>query len=398
MNKFCVEIAKYQVCKYTEKTFGDCFVSIKNPEDGRLIAVLSDGLGSGVKANVLSTLTATMAAKCVSEHLSPAETAQIITKTLPVCSRRHVSYSTFTIADVSRENEVRIIEYDNPPTLIIRDKKLLDLQRQTTDFSHARSTQGVGIKTNLQELTFQAQSGDRILFFSDGIVQSGMGSKKTPLGWGIRAVKQFVLDLVETAPNCSARDLAKTLVKKAVSFDDHLPKDDITCAVVYFRQPRSLLLVSGPPFREESDVQMAQRVRDFEGKKIICGGTTTNILARELGLTAESCFRTADSTIPPISRMAGIDLVTEGVITLTRVATLLESCSDFDRIPPHAAQQMIELLMNADRIEFLVGTKLNQMHHDPSIPVELELRRSLIRRIARTLEVKFLKQVEIKYI
>lgn len=399
MKNCFVEVAYYQICKSGQKSPGDCFLSRKNPSDGRILSVLSDGLGSGIKANVLATLTATMAIKCVAGNISVPQTAEIITRSLPVCSRRHISYSTFTIVDIAKKNQVKVIEYDNPRFLFLRGDRIVeDLKSQEIEFQHLANENAPGIKTRVNYYECEAQPGDRIIFYSDGLTQSGMGSREFPLGWGNKKIWQFAQELVERVPNLSARDLARTLVRRAHLNDQESAKDDITCGVIYFRQPRRLLLVSGPPYLKESDTVMADFVRNFDGKKIISGGTTANILSRELKEKIEVQWYTADPKIPPASTMKGVELVTEGVITLSRVYDLLDKGTSFDNLPRNAAGLMLEQFINADYIEFLVGTKINEIHQDPSLPVELELRRNLIRRIADCLRTKYLKEVEIHYL
>ncbi|HON18662.1 MAG TPA: SpoIIE family protein phosphatase, partial [Salinivirgaceae bacterium] len=109
-----------------ERICGDVFISKRIKEEGRVIAVLSDGMGHGVKANMLAILTATLAANFTREHKDFKTIAEIIMNTLPICSVRKISYSTFTIIDVNiHTGEVSILEYDNPECLILRGKEIL---------------------------------------------------------------------------------------------------------------------------------------------------------------------------------------------------------------------------------------------------------------------------------
>lgn len=398
MSHSFAEVDSYQICKRKQSSPGDTFLSRKNMADGRVISVLSDGLGSGIKANVLATLTATIALGCVSENVPIAKTAEMITRTLPICSRRKISYSTFTIVDVSKSKFVKIIEYDNPATLVFRGNEILPLERREIAFKNVCSNESNIIKPRVTYTEFQAQSGDRIILCSDGLPQSGMGTKAFPRGWGAKNLLAAAEEYITTAPAISARALARYLVRRALHNDSEEAKDDMTCGVIYFREPRQLLLASGPPFHQESDAVMADFVRQFKGKKIVCGGTTANILAREFHTELKTNWRGADRSLPPTSQMKGVDLVTEGVITLSKVAELLENQRQFENIPPHGAMQIIEEFLNADLIHFLIGTKINESHLDPAFPVELEIRRTLMRRIAGLLEKKFLKEVRLQYI
>lgn len=403
-----VEVGHFCSKKYGQSGEGDVFLSRKT-DDGRIISVLSDGLGSGIKAGVLATLTATMAARFVAEDIPLRKAARIIMKTLPVCKERGISYATFTLVDIDSQSRVKIIEYDNPAYLLFRqasDPVLLEpLKRDLLVKRPAvsRKTTGGSTTTLLSRAImhyseFQANPGDRLVFFSDGVAQSGMGSPAYPLGWGVPRVQAYVMNLLHETPDISARKLAQTIVKEAESHDAYHAKDDITCAVIYFRKPRRLLLMTGPSIDPNRDSEMAQMFRDYKGTKVLCGGTTASIISRELKRPIKVNLKNIDPTIPPASTMEGADLVTEGIITLGKVAELLESPPASDRYRVNPATQLTELLLNSDCIEFVVGTKINEAHQDPTMPIELEIRRNIIKRIAGLLEAKYLKETNICFI
>src|SRR6516162_9871948 len=115
-----IEIDYSQRAKHGQLISGDVFLSEKVKEDGRIVSVLSDGLGSGVKASVLATMTATMALKFAATEMDIRRSAETIMDTLPICSVRKISYSTFTVVDMAGSGQTRIIEHGNPPFLLIR--------------------------------------------------------------------------------------------------------------------------------------------------------------------------------------------------------------------------------------------------------------------------------------
>ena len=234
--------------------------------------------------------------------------------------------------------------------------------------------------------------------FTDGVNQAGMDEPHTPLGLGIPAVTEFCRHLIRSNPKLSARELARRIVDLATAKDGGKPRDDISCAVVYFRQPRHLLLVTGPPFSKKSDIQMAETVAEFEGTRIVCGGTTATIVSRELKRPVNVDLDMLDSDIPPISHMPGVNLVTEGTITLARVVDMLERNVNPDHEPRNGATLVLEYLLNSDVIHFLVGTRINEAHQDPNIPVVLDLRRNLLTRVAKLLGERHLKETRIQYI
>ena len=90
-------------------------------------------------------------------------------------------------------------------------------------------------------------------------------------------------------------------------------------------------------------------------------------------------------------------MVTEGIITLGGVAELLESGAKTETLNQNAVTKMVDLFLDSDRIKFVVGTKINEAHQDPNMPVELEIRRNIVKKIASLLQDKYLKEVHIQY-
>ncbi|GMO23937.1 MAG: SpoIIE family protein phosphatase [Termitinemataceae bacterium] len=394
-----IETASYQLKKKGQSAPGDVFLSQKSMSGGRIISALSDGLGSGVKANVLASLTATMLSKFVLMDIPPGQAAEIIINSLPVCSERGLAYATFTLVDARHDMSARIIEYENPPILILRNGEALSLKKERVPIKRRKKDTGPQNET-LFISKLEAIPGDRIVFFSDGVTQAGMGGSAYPRGWGNQNAQNHIITAVRSNPSISAGALAQALVQAADYNDTDGPKDDISCAVVYFRKPRDLLVITGPPFRPESDQEYVRFFSEFPGRKIISGGTTAQIIARGLGKTIIGETTAASGEQPPAAKMEGADLVCEGILTLGRVAEELsanvwQTAQSGGRSP---SARIRELLLDSDRITFLVGTKINEVHQDPSMPVELEIRRNVVKHIASLLEEKYMKAVRIQYI
>ncbi len=372
---------------------GDVYISRRIKEDGRTIVVLSDGMGSGIKANVLATLTASMAVNFTVEQKEVQKTAELIMNTLPVCSVRKVSYSTFTIIDIEDNGNTTIIEYDNPRSLVMRNQDVFDPEWNEVVLESKRNKGKI-----LFTCHFKAEKEDRIFFWSDGIIQSGMGTKVLPFGWGRDAVVSYVTKTIKNTPFISSLKLSTKIVNMALLNDGGKPLDDSSCGIIYFREPRKLLFVTGPPYDNANDADFALTVQQFGGKKIISGGTTAEIIARELGLKFSAGIELIDPDLPPAAQMEGVDLVTEGILTLSKVVRILkkyEKDQVFDKGPAH---QIVKLFLESDHIRIVNGTRINVAHQDPNLPVELEIRRSVVKQIASLLENKFLKEVEIKYV
>jgi len=393
MSSFYTEVNCQQRNHVGERICGDVFISKRLREEKRTIVVLSDGMGHGVKANMLATLTATMAVNFTREHKDYQTIAEIIMNTLPVCSVRKISYSTFTIIDVEDTGEVSILEYDNPHCVIIRNDKVYDPGWENIVMESEKN-----MGKELRAVRFRPHKEDRIVFWSDGVIQSGLGSSKYPFGWGVDSATEFVLKNLQKTPFISARKLAQKVLNMAVMNDGYESKDDTSCGSVYFREPRKLLISTGPPYEKSRDIELALSVHQFEGKKIICGATTAEIIARELGREIEDEFEFHDPDLPPISHMQGVDLITEGILTLSKAFNILKDFNNNYTFSKGPADLIAKMLIESDEINIIIGTKINIAHQDPTLPVELEIRRTVVKRIARLLEEKFLKEVALKYI
>lgn len=392
-DSYHVEVGSYQTFHDGERICGDVFISKRIPEENRVLAVLSDGMGSGVKANVLATLTATIALNLSQEHKKAKTIAEIIMKALPVCSERNISYATYTIVDVSIDtNEVSILEYDNPQTIIMRGNRVFEPNWNQIEVD-SRSDKRL---LDLKVATFEPQLEDRVIFCSDGITQSGLGTGLVG-GWGRNNLREELKHLITDNTNISAKELSEKIVKKASSNDLHVPKDDLSCVVVYFREPRRTMICTGPPIQPEKDAQFAEKLRGFAGKKIVSGATTTEIISRELRRTVVD-EPIVDHTLPPTSKMDGIDLITEGILTLSKVVYLLTNVIKpgylYGKGP---ADRLCELLLESDEIHILVGTKINEHNIDLTQPVEFEIRKNLIQRLAKVLMDKYMKVVYMEF-
>ena len=394
MNRdFFIEINSQQRNHDGERICGDVFLYRYIKEEDRVIAVLSDGMGHGVKANILATLTSTMALNFTREHKQVERIAEIIMNTLPVCSERKISYSTFTIIDIESSGRTTILEYDNPSTIVLRGNKAVEPQWEKVILEKGKHSGKI-----LKTCTLAPEKEDRIIVCSDGVSQSGMGSEDFPFGWERANIAEYAAKLVSSEASISASMLSGKIVTMAHKNDNYKARDDISCATIYFREPRKLLLCTGPPFEKEKDSELASKVREFTGKVILSGGTTADIIAREMNRKIVDELIFEDPELPPESFLEGIDLVTEGILTLQKVNELLKSFNNSVKLGKGPADKIVKMLMESDEIHFIIGTRINIAHQDPNLPVELEIRRTVVKRIARLLEEKWLKKVTFEYI
>lgn len=384
-NSFFIEIDSFSLCEEGNTVSGN--VCMQRRKEGRSVVVLANGAGSGVRANVVAKVIASMAMNYTFANESIARAARTIIQTFsPGTDDSH--NAAFIILDVNKGGLVQISEFDNPQYILLRVGK---------DESHA-CVESMINNTQLLTSDFEAMPEDRIIIFNEGIEHSGRMTKRLPKGWGREGIIDYCIDMISGYATVSAKELCRKIVERAEMNDLYAPKSDMTCAVVYFRQPRRIMVLSGPPYNENKDVILADMINKYDGTKLICGGTTAQIVARELGREVEVNLKRDPAGLPPTSTMQGIDLVTEGVLTLSKVKRLLDDAEDNDIKQLGTDGVVARMLLEHDIIDFVVGTRINPRHQDPELPIDLELRRNLIRDLAAILENKYMKEVRIQYI
>ena len=388
-----IEMEAAQYTKTGQAACGDDVRFRTVERENRHLCALSDGLGSGVKANVLATMTTSMAIRFLESNVPTLEAAEIIMDSLPVCEVRKIGYATFSLFDFRLGGRAKITEMGNPGYIHLRGAEdVPPLGDRMVVSAHWPDRE-------VRECEADFRVGDRIILCSDGVTQSGLGVRKDmKFGWRRSGVLAHARDLVHFDPDISAKELSASIATKALMLTPGGCKDDISCVVVYLRRPRVLRILSGPPFYREHDAEFARQAKLGFDHVVICGGTTANILERELGRKVRvdiDDFRRAGG-LPPVGTMDGVGIATEGILTLSRVATALEDMRP-PQDEPAAAKAILERMRAHDRIEFVIGTKVNESHQDPNVPQDLELRRSVVKRMAHALERNYRKQVTVNY-
>lgn len=385
-----IDIGYNQLKKYNQNAYGDYIFSKRYPDTGRLIAVLSDGLGSGVKANILSCMTSTMLLKFIEAESDIKKACEIIMNSLPICKVRKISYSTFSAIDCTDDGTVKIVEEGNPEFVWIRDNQVIEPECEII-------TSKTFVNRHMHIYKLKLQKNDRLIFCSDGVTQAGLGSEKLKLGLRREGLIEFVTQILKEKPNLSSHELSTLIVNFSQKTEpDKKARDDISAMCIYFREPRESLVFTGPPYHANKDKIYSKLFINFNGKKAICGGTTANLISRELNIPIKSEMTLNYGKLPAISHMKGVDLVTEGILTLTKVSEYLESEKDLHK--DDAAAKLVRFFQDSDYIKFMVGAKLNQAHYDPTLPVEIEIRKNIIKKISKLLEEKYIKKVDVQYI
>lgn len=391
-NEVFTEMECIQYAKTGESACGDFFQFLRLRGGKRNIAVLSDGLGSGVKARLPAAMTTAMAMRFIRSDLELLRSVEIIMDALPVCRVRKISYAAFSVADIRAGGKSRVLEMGNPHSIHLRGVSEVPPMEESELVSERFPGRAVICRTCRLEL------GDRLILCTDGVTQAGLGHPEYLSGWGRKGLLEFARKKIEEEPGISAGGLAAAAAFRARTLipGGNCP-DDISCMVIYLRRPRVMRLLTGPPFRRESDPVFAAAACLGEEHVAVAGGTTARIVERELGRKLEPGPESvcADAPLPPPGRIPGVAFVTEGILTLSKLLEALES-GDSSKLP-EAPAGLFSMIRKHDRIEILVGTKINEAHQDPDLVRDLELRRNTVRRIAKILEEKFRKEIVLDY-
>lgn len=352
-------------------------VEIVRKENGTTI-VLADGLGSGVKANILATLTSKLLCLMLANGAEIEECVSSVISTLPVCSVRKVAYSTFTVIHVDHDGKGYIFEFDNPPLIYLRNGKVFPLKRQKKEIMN---------KTIFYS-EIAAEEGDAMVFCSDGAPHAGIG-KTMNLGWSIEDIAQYLC--ANYTPDMSARQIAALIGESCDALYMGEPGDDTTIAALKILSPKSVNILVGPPMNPEDDFSVAEQFMNQEGVKIVCGGTTSKIISRYLNKEIQTSLIYLDSDVPPTARIEGVDLVTEGVITLGKVLNLAQKYLDTQSVSDKSLKQkdganLIAnlILKQASHVHLFVGTTLNPAHKD--LPIDLSMKMKIVESLKKALE------------
>lgn len=338
----------------------------------RVVACVSDGLGSGVKASILSTLTTKMAATMLFHNVPFDEVFTSILKTLPICKVRKISYANLCcMVFDAMNNECTIVEYEFPVVLYMRNAEVMDLVKEEKLIE--------GRKILLSKVT--PQEGDLLFIMTDGVSQAGMGTPQFPLGFGLKNIIKEIKTLLNH--KLFPSDIVRHLVKLAEHLDRTTRGDDALAMVAQFRPLRVLNVFVGPPEDKSKDEAMVRKFVSMPGKKVICGGTTAQIFERVLKKKVHIELDSLSFDSPPIGRLEGFELVTEGIVTLTQIFRYLEGQQ---REVGRAAQMLLDLLLEADEINFIVGRAINPAHQNPLFSHDVSLKFRLVHDVARTLK------------
>ena len=389
MNNLCADIGYKSINHVGEELCGD-HVDVVEENENSTVIVLADGLGSGVKASILSTLTSKIISTMMAAGLSIEECVETIAGALPVCSVRGVAYSTFTIIHIIDNQFAEIIQYDNPHVIVVRDFEVFD---------YPKTELNIGGK-KIYKTTLNLKEDDVFIAMSDGCPHAGIGGKYN-FGWKREDIASYMQVLV--AGGYTAKTLSTMLVDECNKLYGQKPGDDTTACVVKIRQREPVNILFGPPSNRDDVNRMMSLFFSKEGKHIICGGTTSSIAAKYLNKSLKVSLKYERSDVPPISYIEGVDLVTEGVITMNKVVqyakdylnenTLYEEWN-FNRDGASLISRL--LFEEATDINFYVGRAINPAHQNPDLPINFNIKMNLVEELSKHLK-KMGKRIKVSY-
>ena len=389
MNNLCADIGYKSINHYGEQLCGDHVDVVEQDEESSVI-VLADGLGSGVKASILSTLTSKIISTMMAQGLSLEDCVSTIAATLPICSVRGVAYSTFTIIHLIRNQIAEIIQYDNPQVILLRDGANYDYPRTEMLLGGKKIYKSV---VNLRE-------NDIFVAMSDGCPHAGIGTAYN-FGWKREDIIGFLEPLADVG--YTAKTLSTILVDECFKLYGGRPGDDATACVVRIRRREPMNMLFGPPQNRDDCGRMMSLFFSKEGKHIVCGGTTASIAAQYLGKQVKASLRFEKSDVPPIAEIEGVDLVTEGVITVNKVLTYAKDYLQDNESYEHwsfkkdGASLICRLLFEeATDINFFVGRAVNPAHQNPDLPINFNIKMNLVKELSECLR-QMGKRIKVSY-
>lgn len=389
MNDLCADIGYKSVNHYGEELCGD-HVDVVEQDENSTVIVLADGLGSGVKASILSTLTSKIISTMMAEGLPLEECVSTIAATLPVCSVRGVAYSTFTIIHLKNNDIAEVIQYDNPQVIIIRDEE---------NYDYPKTEMNIGGKKIFKSV-IKLRENDIFVAMSDGCPHAGIGMSYN-FGWK----REDIISFMETlAPvGYTAKTLSTILVDECFKLYGGKPGDDATACVIRIRKREPMNILFGPPSNRDDANRMMSLFFSKEGKHIICGGTTSSIAAKYLNKPIKASLNFEKADVPPIAEIEGVDLVTEGVITVNKV---LEYAKDYLGENEHYEHWSLKrdgaslisrlLFEEATDINFYVGRAINPAHQNPDLPINFSIKMNLVEELSACLK-KMGKRIKVSY-
>ncbi len=386
-----IDVAWKSLNKYEEELCGDKVEILKTDDSD--IVILADGMGSGVKANILATLTSKILGTMLYEGAALDSCVETIAKTLPICQVRKVAYATFSILQIFHSGEAYLVEYDNPGCVFIRDGRIVKYPYTEREIEGKK----------IHEYRFQVKKNDCFVLMSDGVIYAGAGEILNLQGWTWESMAEYTLKC--TKKTLSASRLAALLSQACDELYVEKPGDDTTVAVARVIDRRVVNIFTGPPKEKADDERLMYDFMHAEGKKVVSGGTSANIAARILHKEIITKIDHTDPDVPPMAVIEGLDLVTEGVLTLGKVLKLLKRYANdefdvefFDELDANnGASKLAKMIIEeCTELNLFVGTAVNDAHKSSELSFDISMRMNVVDQLVHVAE-EMGRHVTVKY-
>ena len=375
-NNLCSEIGYMSINHYGEQLCGDHVDIVEN--DNSSIIVLADGLGSGVKASILSTLTSKIISTMLAAGLDIRDAVETIAATLPICSERKSAFSTFTIIRLVDNMHADIIQYENPSVIMLRNG---------VHYEFPLTTMTIGEKT-IYRSTVELADGDIFVAMSDGILYASEDGVLNN-DWSRDKLIEFLEPL--SRAELTAKLLTSIIVEETNKLYGGKPFDDATACVIKIRQRQTVNIAIGPPEDMSDNHRMMALFFAKEGKHVVCGGTTAKIAAEYLGVPVQTNLTSPDPDIPPTSVIEGVDLTTEGIITVDKILSYaidyVKDNRSFEQwcYKKDGASLAARLLFeDATDINMFIGHAANPAHNE--MPINFNVKMQILKKLSKRLK------------
>lgn len=382
MNEYFADVGYQSIFHDGEQLCGDNVeyipdVALKNGHHQKIV-VLADGLGHGVRACILSTLTSKILSTMLAAEMSVIEAVETVANTLPVNQIVNAAFSTFTIMVITDNQSASIVQYENPNVILLRDGKNVE---------YPISELRVGEKTILQS-ELKLKENDIFIMMSDGVLYA------SPDGvWNESWDRNGVIKYMEAffSVGFTAKTLTTILLDRVARLYGGHPTDDATVCTVRIRKRESVNLAFGPPSRYDEGTKMMSLFFAREGKHIVCGGTTAKIAASYLGKPIIPQQNSPDPNIPPMSKVEGIDIVSEGIVTMDKVLVYAkdylnanESFEEWSYNKDAASIIARNLFEIATDVNLFIGRAVNPAHQ--SLSLNFDVKMSIVSELVECLQ------------
>lgn len=323
---------------------GDTFAVLR--EVDALTVILCDGLGSGIKANISATFTMNRVLGMLKTGVSMREAFYYEVTSLNKQWGKGHPFAVFSLARILNNGDVSVLSYDSPAPVLASSLSAVVMKHRIFTIGKAVIYESNGTLTE----------GEGLLLMSDGITQAGLGNGLVN-GWEAHGVAKYITSQMMFHALKHA-DIPNLVHRKAREFWGKAHGDDCTAVLALCRRGITVNVMTGPPANKQHDKRFVESFNQMQGIQVVCGGSTSTMVARELKRSLEITENTINTLSPPSYKIDHITLVTEGVITLNQVYNLLGEDTD-DLIDESAVYELNALLTNADRIHLWTGSATN---------------------------------------